>query len=65
MPLAWNRALVLGDQDGWVHFLSKQDGQTMARVATDGTAIVGKPAWTGQTLVVVTRTGGVFGFRPE
>lgn len=65
MPLAWNRALVLGDQDGWVHFLSKQNGQTLARVATDGSAIVGRPAWTGQTLVVVTRNGGVFGFRPE
>ena len=65
MPLAWSRALVLGDQDGWVHFLSKQDGQTLARAATDGTAIVGKPVWTGQTWVVVTRTGGVFGFRPE
>ncbi len=65
MPLAWNRALVLGDQDGWLHFLSKQNGQTLARVATDGSAIVGKPVWTGQTLVVVTRNGGVFGFRPE
>jgi hypothetical protein len=28
-------------------------------------AATGKPVVAGQTLVVVTRTGGVFGFRPE
>lgn len=65
MPLAWSRAVVVGDQDGWVHFLSKLDGKVLQRVGTDGSAITGKPVWAGQTLVVVTRTGGVFGFRPE
>ena len=65
MPLALSQAMVVGDQDGWVHFLSKQDGQFLQRIGTDGSAITGKPVWAGQTLVVVTRTGGVFGFRPE
>jgi hypothetical protein len=35
------------------------------RVATDGSAIMGKPMIVGQTLVVVTRAGSVFGFRSE
>ena len=65
LPLAWRRTLVLGDQDGWVHFMSPQDGQALQRIATDGSAITGKPVAVGQTLVLVTRTGGVFGFRPE
>ena len=65
IPLALSQAMVVGDQDGWVHFLSKQDGQFLQRIGTDGSAITGKPVWAGQTLVVVTRTGGVFGFRPE
>ena len=65
LPLALSQALVVGDQDGWVHLLSKQDGQFLQRIGTDGSAITGKPVWAGQTLVVVTRTGGVFGFRPE
>ena len=65
MPLALSQTVVVGDQDGWVHFLSKQDGQALQRIGTDGSAITGKPVWVGQTLVVVTRTGGVFGFRPE
>ena len=65
MPLAWGQALVVGDQDGWVHALSPQDGKPLQRIGTDGSAITGRPVAVGQTLVVVTRTGGVFGFRPE
>ncbi|PVE09396.1 outer membrane protein assembly factor BamB [Limnohabitans sp. Rim28] len=64
-PLLLNNAVVVGDQEGWVHFLSPQNGQALQRVATDGHAIMGKPIWSGQTLVVVTRAGGVHGFRPE
>ena len=64
-PLLLSQAVVVGDQEGWVHFLSPQDGKALQRVATDGSAITGKPILAGQMLVVVTRTGGVFGFRPE
>ena len=65
LPLLWGSALVVGDQDGWVHALSPQDGQALQRIGTDGSAVTGRPVAAGQTLVVVTRTGGVFGFRPE
>ena len=65
MPLLLNNAVVVGDQEGWLHFLSPQNGQALQRVATDSSAIMGKPIWSGQMLVVVTRTGGVHGFRPE
>ena len=64
-PLAWGQALVVGDQEGWVHALSPQNGQPLQRIGTDGSAVTGRPVAVGQTLVVVTRTGGVFGFRPE
>jgi outer membrane protein assembly factor BamB len=64
-PLVIGRSVVMGDNNGLVHFLSRQDGQVVQRVATDGSAITGKPVAVGQTLVVVTRTGGVFGFRHE
>jgi hypothetical protein len=56
---------VVGDQEGWLHALSPQNGQPLQRIGTDGSAITGRPVAAGQTLVVVTRTGGVFGFRPE
>jgi hypothetical protein len=34
-------------------------------VSTDGSAIVAAPVWTGNTVVVITRNGNIFGFRPE
>jgi outer membrane protein assembly factor BamB len=64
-PLLLGRSVVMGDDNGLVHFLSRQDGKALQRLSTDGSPITGKPVAAGQTLVVVTRTGGVFGFRPE
>jgi outer membrane assembly lipoprotein YfgL len=64
-PLVMGRSVVLGDDKGLLHFLSRQDGQVVQRMVTDGSAITGKPVAAGPTLVVVTRAGGVFGFRPE
>jgi hypothetical protein len=34
-------------------------------MATDGSPVVGAPVLAGGTVVVVTRKGGVFGFRPD
>jgi outer membrane assembly lipoprotein YfgL len=65
MPSSWKRQVVVGDQEGWIHFLGLEDGLPVQRVATDGSAIMGKPMIVGQTLVVVTRAGSVFGFRSE
>ena len=64
-PLLVGRALVVGDAGGYVHFLSRDNGSTLNRVTTDGSAVVAGPVLVGQTVVVVTRRGGVFGFRPE
>lgn len=64
-PTVFGRSVVVGDDNGLLHFLSRQDGQVMQRVSTDGSAITGKPFLVGQNLVVVTRTGGIFAFRPE
>lgn len=64
-PLAVGRSVVLGDSTGLVHMLSREDGSPLNRLATDGSAIVAAPVLAGNTVVVVTRNGGVFGFRPE
>ncbi len=64
-PLAIGRSVAVGDATGLVHFLSRQDGSLMNRMSTDGSAIVAPPVVVGNTLVVVTEKGGVFGFRPE
>jgi outer membrane protein assembly factor BamB len=64
-PLALGRSVILGDESGTVHFLSREDGTPLTRVTTDGSAIVAAPVVADDTLVVVTRKGGVFGFAPE
>lgn len=64
-PLSIGRSVAIGDAQGLVHFLSREDGTPMGRVPTDGSAIMAAPVLVGNTLVVVTHNGGVFGFRPE
>lgn len=64
-PLVAGRSVVLGDGDGLLHFISRADGSLLSRVAGDGKAIAATPVLAGNTLVVVTSAGSVFGFRPE
>lgn len=64
-PLAVGRSIAIGDNTGTVHLLSREDGSPLNRLSTDGSAIAAAPLLVGETLVVVTRNGGVFGFRPE
>ena len=64
-PLVLGRSVVVGDESGQVHFLSRTDGSPLTRVNTDGSSIAATPVAAAGALVVVTRNGGVFGFQPE
>ncbi len=64
-PVLAGQSVVVGDGAGLLHFLSRDKGVPQTRVSTDGSAIVTAPVWTGSTVVVVTRNGNIFGFRPE
>lgn len=64
-PLSLGRAVVVGDSFGYVHFLSRDDGKLMNRLETDKSAIAAAPVLAGNTLVVVTKAGGVFGIVPQ
>jgi outer membrane protein assembly factor BamB len=64
-PLALGRSVVVGDSTGFVHLLSREDGTLLNRLATDGSPVAAAPLAAGNTLVVVTRNGGVYGFVPE
>ncbi len=48
-----------------MHFLSPDDGAFVGRVKTDGSAITAAPVLAGDTLVVQTHDGGLYGFRPR
>ena len=64
-PLVVGRSVVVGDSAGNLHMLSREDGSPLNRLTTDGSAIMGQPVLAGDALVAVTKSGGVFGFRPE
>lgn len=60
-PLAFGRFLVVGDFEGHVHWLAREDGSFAGRIATDGSAIRATPvALDANTVLVQTRAGGVF-----
>jgi len=64
-PTLAGGALLLGDGDGNVHFLSPTDGKLLNRLSTDGSAIVSAPLWLASTWVVITERGNVIGFRAQ
>lgn len=64
-PHVVGRSIAVGDASGFVHLLSRQDGSLLNRLSTDGSAIVAPPVLVGDTLVVVTRKGNIFGFQPQ
>lgn len=64
-PLVVGRSVVIGDGNGNLHMLSREDGSPLNRLTTDGSAIISNPVLAGDALVAVTKSGGVFGFRPE
>lgn len=64
-PLAIGSSVVVGDSFGFVHLLSREDGSLLNRFATDGSPLAAAPVAAGNTLVVVTRNGNVYGFTPQ
>jgi outer membrane protein assembly factor BamB len=64
--LALGRYIVVGDYQGYVHLLSREDGSFLARIATDGSAIAAPAVALGlSSFLVQTRNGGVFAIATE
>jgi outer membrane protein assembly factor BamB len=64
-PLAIDSAVLFGDVEGYVHALARSDGHLLARWSTDGSPIVAQPVRIGNTVLVVTRNGGLYAFAFE
>ena len=62
-PLSLGKSVVFGDEDGTVHWLARDTGEAQLRMPTDGGAITVQPVRSGNTMLVVTRKGGLFAFR--
>jgi outer membrane protein assembly factor BamB len=59
-PVVTGRYVAVGDFQGYVHFVSRDDGSFVARIATDGSPIVAQPQVLNNGILVQTLKGGVF-----
>lgn len=57
-PLPVGRYVAVGDLEGFVHFLDREDGVFAARISTDGSAIMAQPVALGTSSVLVQTRGG-------
>ena len=64
-PVAVGKAVVFGDSEGQLHWLAREKGETLARVATDGSAIAMPLLRIGTAVLAITRSGGVYAVRAE
>ena len=64
-PVVVGNSVAIGDSFGYLHVYAREDGHLVNRVETDGSAIIAAPVVAANTMVVVTRNGGVFGFVPQ
>ncbi|MCW9046536.1 MAG: outer membrane protein assembly factor BamB [Gammaproteobacteria bacterium] len=64
-PVAIKNALVVGDFEAYLHFLSPFDGHFVARVETDGSGIIVPPIERDGRLYVITRDGELSAFELE
>ena len=58
-PVSYGRTVAVGDYQGVIHFLSREDGAFLARVNTDGSAISAAPLVAGTHLIFQTQSGTV------
>jgi outer membrane protein assembly factor BamB len=59
MPLPAGQAVVVGDLEGYVHFLSRDSGAFVARYGTDGGAVRAAPKAFGTGFLVQTEDGSL------
>jgi len=59
-PVVVGRYIAVGDFQGYVHFVSRDDGSFVARIPTDGSAVVAQPQLLNDGILVQTVKGGVF-----
>lgn len=64
-PLAVGPTVVFVDGEGTVHWMSLDKGEPVLRLSTDSSGAAAAPVTSGNTLLVVTRNGGLHAFRPE
>ncbi|HET6786441.1 MAG TPA: PQQ-binding-like beta-propeller repeat protein, partial [Aquabacterium sp.] len=63
-PVIWFGMIAVGDNEGQLHFLSPQDGRTVARLSLDA-PLSGAPRVADGHLLVATRAGTLYALRAQ
>ncbi|XLZ70469.1 outer membrane protein assembly factor BamB [Massilia sp. SR12] len=58
-PVSYGRFVAVGDLEGYVHFLSREDGTVLGRIDTGGGAIKAPPVVAGSNVILQTQNGTV------
>lgn len=65
-PVAIGGAIAVGDFEGYIHFLSREDGALLARTSTDGSQVLAAvPLVVGKSAVFQTQAGTVVALATE
>lgn len=64
-PLPMRGMIAVADVQGIVHFLSRDDGSFVARLTTDGSAVVAPLQAQGSRLLLQTSNGGVYAIEAQ
>ncbi|MDD2685516.1 MAG: outer membrane protein assembly factor BamB [Gallionella sp.] len=59
-PYALDRGVVVGDYEGYLHALSRDDGSFIGRIKLDGSAVQTAPVGMDDGLLIQTRDGGLY-----
>ena len=60
-PLPMGAFVAVGDVEGYIHFLARDDGAMVARIQTEDSPIMAQPVYLGNaTMLVQTRGGGLY-----
>lgn len=62
LMIARGARLIVGDDQGYVTLISRQDGSLLGRAPTDGSMISSRPEYLSDGFVVQTHKGGLFAF---
>ena len=60
LPLPLGTEVALGDLQGYIHFLARESGAFLARIATDGSPVRAAPVKLSDGFLVQTQRGGLY-----
>lgn len=64
-PLPLGAQVAVGDVEGYIHLLSRETGDFVGRIATDGTPIAGPLVPMGAAFLVQSRRGNLYAFSSQ